>query len=88
LLRVLYCVLPVKFGPLLVCLLIRVLIDPEIFDLASTRGSLVDRKTRREFSVCTYLYRIQHRHREILAVVADEIVRRSLLPHIVDDHFA
>ena len=53
--RLLDRILAVKLGPLLVCLLIRVLIEEEIFNRASTRRSLVDSKARGKLSVCTYL---------------------------------
>jgi hypothetical protein len=88
LLRILYCVSVVKLGPVLVCLLLWVLIDEEIFNLANTRRCLVDSKARSKLLVCTYLDRIQHQHGKILAVVADDVVRGSFLPHIMDDHLA
>ena len=60
LLRLLHGALVAKLGPPLVCLLLWVLIDEEVFNLASTRRSLVDSKARSKLSVGTYLYRIQH----------------------------
>src|SRR5436853_3062662 len=65
--RLLDCILAVKLGPRLVCLLIRVLIDEEIFNGASTRRSLVDSKARGKLSVCTYLNSVQHCHGKGLA---------------------
>ena len=88
LLRIVHCVLVVKRRLDLVCLLFWVFVDEEIFDLAGTRRCLVDGETCGKFSVCTYLDRIQHRHGEILAVVADDVVRWSFRPHIVNDHLA
>lgn len=88
LLGVLHGILTMEFGSCLVGLLLGVLINEEIFDIAGTSCSLIDGKARRKFPMCTYLYSIQHCHSEILAVVADEIICWSLLPHIVNDHFS
>ena len=87
LLCLLHCIMAVEFWPRLVCLLLRMLINEKIFNLARTRRPLVDSKARSEFPVCSHLYRIQHEHGKILAVVADDIVGRPLFPHIVDYHF-
>jgi hypothetical protein len=57
--RALYAVFVVKLGPFLVGLLLRGLLDKEVFDRSSTCRSLVDRKCRSELSVCAYLYCIQ-----------------------------
>ena len=69
-------------------LLIRVLIDEEILDLASTCSSLIDCKAGSKFPVRTNLYGIQHRYGKILAIVTDDVVCWPLFSHVVDHHFA
>ena len=56
--------------------------------MARTRRSLIDSKARGELPVGAYLYRVQHHYSKVLTIIANEIVRRPFLPHIVDDHLA
>ena len=73
-LRLLHSVLAVQFGHSLVLLLFRVVIDKEIFDRAFASRTLVDGKCRRKLLMSSYLYRVQHGHGKILAVVGDDVV--------------
>lgn len=77
LLRLMHRVLAVEGGPVRIRLLVGVLVDEEVLDAALARHALVHGKAGGEFAVGADLDRVEHRHREGLAVVADQVVGRA-----------
>jgi hypothetical protein len=69
-------------------LLLGMPIQKQILYRPQPRCALIHRKTRRELLVRPDLDRVQHRQREVLAVVADEIVGGAFGAHVMDRHFA
>jgi hypothetical protein len=69
-------------------LLFRMLILEKILDQSLTRSTLIHRKAGSKLLMRPYLYSIQHRYCEVLAVVADDVVRRPRLSHVMNHHFA
>ena len=66
----------------------RDIVQKEVSHPARPDCSLVDCKTRGKFPLRPYLDSVQHHSGKVLAVVADQVVGRSLLSHVEDDHFA
>ena len=71
---------------LLIILLLR-RVTEQVLDCTTSCRSLIDSKCCGELPMSTDLNRVQYVHSEILTVVADEIVRRPRLSHVVNDHF-
>jgi hypothetical protein len=68
-------------------LLLGVFVDEQVIDGAFACSSLVDGKGACKLVMCTNLNGIEQLQREILAVVAYEIVGWSLRTHLVYRHF-
>lgn len=66
--------------------IIRVVVNEQVFDTASAYRPLIDRVARRKLPVLTNLYGIQQPQCEYLAVVVDEVVRRPLCSHGKNGH--
>lgn len=81
-------ILVMKLWTGLVHLLFWVCINEQILNMAGARCSLVYSEARSKLLVCAYFDRVQQKDSKILAVVADEIIRWSLFPHIMDDHLS
>jgi hypothetical protein len=60
----------------------------EIHDVTESGSLLIYGEGCRKLPVCAYLDGVQQSSCEILAVIADQIVRWSFVSHVVDDHLA
>lgn len=69
-------------------LLVRMVVDEEVLDAAGTDGALVDREAGGKFTVLANANLLQKVHGEVLTVVVDKVVSRSLFLHVEDCHFA
>lgn len=69
-------------------LLLRMLIDKQILDLALPRRSLIDSEAGRKLAMRADLDCVQHGDGEVLAIVADYVVGRAREAHVVDYHLA
>ncbi|MAD81521.1 MAG: hypothetical protein CL912_01030 [Deltaproteobacteria bacterium] len=61
-------------------------INEEVFDGPIPGRSLINGKARGELVMGANLNGIEETNCEILAIVADDVVCSSLLPHLVDGH--
>lgn len=68
-LRCLHSVRPMQLWFTLICLLFRMLVNEQVFDLTRTRSALIDCEGRCEFSVGANLDGVKHADGKILAVV-------------------
>lgn len=69
-------------------LLLRMLIDEQILDLALPRRRLIDSEAGRKLVVRADLDCVQHGDGEVLAIVADYVVGGARKAHVVDYHLA
>lgn len=69
-------------------LLIWMVVDEKVLDAAGTDCALVDGEAGGKFTVLADADFLQKVHSEVLAVVVDEVVSRSLFLHVEDDHLA
>lgn len=86
LLRILRRILMMQSRTLLILLLLRVIINEQVFNLARARSGLVHGETRGELFVRTDLDSVQQKDREVLAVVANDVVGWPGGSHVVDYH--
>lgn len=86
LLRILRRILVMQRRALLILLLLGMLVDEQIFNLACARGGLVYGEAGGELFVCADLDGIEEEDGEVLAVVADDVVGGAGCSHVVDDH--
>lgn len=73
---------------LLVLLLLGMLIDEQVFNLARASSGLVHSEARGELFVRADLDGFEQEDGEVLAVVADDVVGWPGFSHVVDDHLA
>lgn len=64
------------------------LIDKEILDSAGADGTLINAKACGKVAVLSDSYLVEEVEGEILAIVVQEVVGWSLLPHVEDCHLA
>lgn len=69
-------------------LIIGMLIDKQILDSACADGALIDTKARSKVAMLSDSDLVEEIQGEILAIVVQEVVGWSLVPHIEDGHLA
>ena len=77
-----------QFISIKILLLLGVLVLPQVQNITISSSPLIHGKGRRELSVRSDLNAVEEIAGEVLAVIADEVVGRSLFSHIVDGHLA